>query len=453
MILNKNTFLTLILLALAGCASYQPLPLPSQPDLSRKVPHLRIPDSQLPLRELQSHPFNPSDGLDMTEIAMLAVVNNPELKQARDEVRVSRAQAFAAGLLPDPQLNLARDTPTSKTPGLVAAFNAGLNFDVTSLITHATAVSAAKSESSKTDLNLLWQEWQVVAKARTLFVQVTEQQKQMVLLQQSRHIAQDRYDRVQRSVMQGNETQDALLTNLSALQDIERQTNDLERALLKSRHELNALLGLSPELQLDLTGPAELPELSPNKVQLAMHNLPRSRPDLLALQAGYRAQDARYRQAILAQFPALTIGFTRARDTSAIYTHGIAVTLSLPFFNGNRGNIAIEQATRQKLRDEYQSRLNQAYSDVERILREQTVLQRQRQEIDHGLAELERAGRHADTALQEGNIDFLAYSALQSSLLAKRMEAIMTEQALLEQRVALQGLVGGELPVNKGAQQ
>jgi outer membrane protein TolC len=297
-------------------------------------------------------------------------------------------------------------------------------------------------------LNLLWQEWQVIAQARTLFVQVIEQQKQMAVLRQNRQIAQERYGRVQRSAEQGNETQDVLVTNLTALQDIERQINDLERTLLKSRQDLNALLGLSPDLRLDLTDSTMVPNFAPDKVRMAVRDLPHSRPDLLALQAGYRAQDARYRQAILAQFPVLTIGFTRARDTSAIYTHGIAITFTLPIFNRNRGNIAVELATRQKLREEYQARLNKTQSDVERILRERAVLQRQKQEIDRGLVALERADRHAAIALQEGNIDFLAYSNLRASLLAKRMEAIATEQALLEQQIALQGLVG-ELPANE----
>ncbi len=57
------------------------------------------------------------------------------------------------------------------------------------------------------------------------------------------------------------------------------------------------------------------------------------RPDLLGLEAGYRAQDQRYRAALLAQFPALNVGFTRGRDNAGVYSSGIGITLSLPVFN------------------------------------------------------------------------------------------------------------------------
>ncbi len=43
------------------------------------------------------------------ELAILAVLANPDLKAARAKAKVSSAQAFAAGLLPDPSLNLGYD--------------------------------------------------------------------------------------------------------------------------------------------------------------------------------------------------------------------------------------------------------------------------------------------------------------------------------------------------------
>ena len=65
----------------------------------------------MPLPELAVHPFNPDDGLDMTEVAILAVINNPDLKVARDERGLARAQLMAAGILPNPQLTAGLDSP------------------------------------------------------------------------------------------------------------------------------------------------------------------------------------------------------------------------------------------------------------------------------------------------------------------------------------------------------
>lgn len=445
---NKKLLLWIPVLLLNACAAYKPLPLPVRTNL-QQVPHLDADAAQLSLPALRGHRFDPSDGLDMTEVAMLAVANNPALKAARDDARVAHAQAFAAGLLPDPQLGLARDIPDSHASGLTSAFNIGLNYDINALITHAAGKAAASSESRKTDLNLLWQEWQTVAQARTLFIKLLEQQKQIAVLQDSERMAQQRYDRIRLSAAQGNQTLDAVTTNLTALEDAKRQRNELTRSIGKGRQDLNELLGLAPRMTLDLVGEPALPDISSVNVREALADLPRRRPDLLALEAGYRAQDQRYRQAILGQFPSLNVGITRARDTGGIYTHGFAITLSLPLLNRNRGNVAIEQATRQKLRDEYQARLNQAASGVERILFEQELLEQQRKQIAASLTELEKAAGHAEIALQKGNIDLLAYAGLRGALLSKRMEAIANEQSLLEQRVALQALLGGE-PATEG---
>jgi outer membrane protein TolC len=196
-----------------------------------------------------------------------------------------------------------------------------------------------------------------------------------------------------------------------------------------------------------LTGAAELPALDEAAVERLMPDLPRRRPDLVALQLGYAAEEMRYRAAILAQFPSFNIGFTRASDTSNIHTIGLGVSLNLPIFSGNRGPIAVERATREQLRAEYEQRVNAADSGIHRILAEQRINHRQLLDVEQGLAELSGAAAKTDAAFKARNIDALAFASLQSALLAKQIERINLEQAILEQRVALQTLAGGELPV------
>ncbi|MGH8737492.1 MAG: TolC family protein, partial [Burkholderiales bacterium] len=165
-------------------------------------------------------------------------------------------------------------------------------------------------------------------------------------------------------------------------------------------------------------------------------------PDLLALAAGYRSQEERFRAAVLAQFPALNVGLTRARDTSNLYTQGIGITLSLPIFDGNRGNVAIERATRRRLHDEYRQRLNDAAAEVYALLGDQVLLEQQLVGVRSALATLEQAAASAAAALDDGNMSELAYAGVQSSLLAKRVEAILLEQRMLEQRIAILTLAG-----------
>jgi outer membrane protein TolC len=433
---------------LAGCATYQPLPLQARPRFPAGVPNLDVHAAQMPLPELAVHRFDPSDGLDMTEVAMLAVANNPQLKVARDEAGVARAQAFAAGLLPDPQLSLSRDFPTNGVAGNTSAFSLGLGYDVNALLMHSAVSKAAQAAERQTDLKLLWQEWQVVGQARLLFARSLGQQRLLAVLQKERVLQLARYQRTQQALAQGNLTLDAANVELAALQTLDTRINDLARQRSSNRHDLNALLGLAPDMHLHLVGDVQLPSLDEAKISSEVGQIGQRRPDLLALKAGYASQEQRFRQAVLAQFPALNVGLTRARDTSGLYTQGFGITLSLPIFNRNRGNIAIEQATRQRLHDEYQMRLNSAAADIARILEDQALLEKQLHNVESGVKALARAADTAQAAFDAGNLGVLAYSNLRTAWLDKQAEAIALEQTLLEQRVALLTLMGGELPVH-----
>ena len=65
------------------------IPLGDRPELLSDVAALTISPSDLLLPEVGAHPFDPSRPLDMDEVTMFAVINNPDLKAARDQVGVA----------------------------------------------------------------------------------------------------------------------------------------------------------------------------------------------------------------------------------------------------------------------------------------------------------------------------------------------------------------------------
>jgi outer membrane protein TolC len=431
---------------LTGCQTYEPAPLGDRSELFSDVAALTISPSDLPLPELGSHPFDPSLPLDMDEVSMIAVVNNPDLKAMRGQVGIAEAQAFAAGLLPNPQFSFAYGVLISGLGATTSSVSATLTQDIVPLLTRSVRRQAALANERSVRLNVLWQEWQIVSQARTFFARAVELEHQRTVIDEYRKLFSDRYQRSSTAMRQGNEILPTVVSDLTALQAVETQLHDIEQLILKNRHDLNALLGLAPEAELRLVDRVSVPAIDTGKLKEILLDLAGRRPDLLALAAGYEAEEQKLRQTIIEQFPKLTIGPNYTNDTTPVYTAGPTLTIGLPIFDRNQGNIAIERATRQGLRDEYQARLDTAYGAADRLITELSLIEAQNRASLTSIRRLRDAAEVADRAYAAGDLDERSYVDLHASLLAKEIESLKLEQTLLEQRIALQTLIGSDIP-------
>ena len=153
---------------------------------------------------------------------------------------------------------------------------------------------------------------------------------------------------------------------------------------------------------------------------------------------GYQAEEARLRAAILAQFPKINIGFTHARDTGDVVTTGFAITIDLPIFDRNQGAIAIENATRTKLFDEYAARLFEARGQVVRLATVLNSLQRQLEIADQLIPTLENVADSYRRAFLQGNADALTYYNARADLVAKRLESLDLRRQIADTIIALE---------------
>ncbi|MFC3653529.1 TolC family protein [Dyella humi] len=426
---------------LTGCATYSPMPLGEGPG-AKDVTQLSVDTSTMPLPALRTHRFDLSHGMDATDVAILAVANNPDLKVMRDQLGVARAQSFAAGLLPDPQISINQEYLTHPVPGYVTSYAYGISEDITSLLLRSTRKAAANAQADQVNLDLLWTEWQTIAQARLLFNQVVSlrDQQQRLAAEQAALLPVDGY--VRKALQDGNLTYDAASAGLNAYADASKRLSDGTVQLLQAEHDLRLLLGLAPEAPLDLVGESFQASPTPDQVEVALASLPQRRPDLLALQAGYKAQEATLRGAIRAQFPALTFGVDRQKDNSGVPSHGINIGFTLPLFDRNRGNIAIEKATRQQLKDDYENRVLTTRNDIRQLMLDQDTLARQREQSQTQSTRLDEARRAAESAWQKGLLDWPTYLAIRANALSADMDAITARDQQSQQAIALETLLG-----------
>ena len=428
-------------LLLSACATYAPAPL-GDGQGAGSVMQLTAPIATMPELALPEHRFDPSNGLDVTEVAMLVVVNSPALKLKRDELGIARAQAFAAGLLPDPQLSFGRDYLTHPGPGLSSAYNLGLSEDVTALLTRSSRRAAARSQAEQVNLDLLWAEWQSVAQARLSFDQVQALRAQQARLRIEQAALAPLEPSINAALHAGNLTYDTASAGLNADADVRKRLAETSITLHQAESDLHVLLGLAPDAPLDLVGATYQVSATPEQVQQALTDLPRRRPDLLALQAGYQSHEAQLRAAVLAQFPALNIGFNKARDDTDVSTRGFSIGITLPLFDRNRGNIAIEKATRQQLKDDYEARVLDTRSDMQRLVADFVTLQQQRVALAAHTQQLDAALRAAEAEWQHGLLDWPTYLAIRSNALGADLDLLDLQQQQATQAIALQALLG-----------
>ena len=114
---------------------------------------------------------------------------------------------------------------------------------------------------------------------------------------QQRDLTRVRDERMAQARRDGNLTEDATTAALTAYSDANRQYTDAQRAAQQTHHDLNALLGLAQDVKLTLTGEDSDVAIKDESIDEALRALPERRPDLLALKAGYEAQEMRFSRA------------------------------------------------------------------------------------------------------------------------------------------------------------
>ena len=416
---------------LCGCALYHARALPTKPDLARS-PALIVPVSDLGVPGLKPEPFDPAKGLTPINVITLAVVDNPRLKAVRQQAGVARAQLLEAGLLPDPQISGGLEKSS-----LATGYAASLAEDIQALVTRGAAKSAARAHLKQVNLDILWQEWQVAAHASQLYIQTQALDGLRRILDQRRSLLSKLYARDQTSLRQGFVTVSAVTADFTAWDSAETEWRGLELQDNQTRHALNELLGLTPDVQLRLITSASERPVTAAEFRSALAALPH-RADLLALQAGYHSEEEQLREAILTQFPLISAGVEKARDpVEDIQSIGFNVTLTLPLFNRNRGPIAVGRASRAYLYQAYQASLDETTNQADQVWKAVMIMQHQLETLDQRLAGLEQAAATARESLRRGTLSLADYASVDSNALTTEAEEIQLRSSLEQAQAAL----------------
>ena len=429
---------------LNACAIYRSQPLESQPEiLSAPVAAVLARDSaRIERPYLQPITLDLAQPLDSNGVAVLAVIANPDLKAIRLRAKVAAAQSFAARLLPDPTFSLGRDYLLSG-PDRLDNIAAALGLDINALITRSVVREKARADETQVRLDLAWAEWQTAGQARIGAVKVMSLEQTAVLDKASSDATQSLLDATLRAAARGDISADQVQAARTAAFDSAERNRTSERALAAARFDLTKLVGLAPGTPLQLR-PNALPDAPLDAAQLFAIAQTR-RADLQALRAGYASQEAVVHKAVLDQFPKLDLTINASRDTSGNKLLGPAVGFTLPLWNRNRGGIALERATRDALKAEYEVRLFEARAEIAAAVGGIDVARRQRSDILTGLPVLERFVEASTHAARRGDLSPASAATAAQALRDKQTQLAHSEQDIQAQWIALELLTGSPL--------
>jgi outer membrane protein TolC len=409
---------------------------------------VRVAAAQLDHPLIRPMTINGQGGFTPDEIAVMAVIVSPQLRSVRDQRGLAQAQVVQAGLVPNPVWNKSADIPHANSdPTLVTGRTLGFGWDLQALITRHDEVAAANANRRSVDLQIAWQEWQVAQDARLCAFRVASMQERLPLAREIEEGLGDNVTALRQAYALGQQT----TADLTAAMDLYTGARDvrlaLEQALIADQLALNMALGLPAEAPLQIKTPEAFPalEADANASVTLLSGLETRRLDLVALTLGYRSQDFALRSAVLSQFPKINLSVNKASDTGSVQTRGWAIGMELPIFDRRQGMIAIANATRQQLFDEYVARVAEARAQVHQILEDLAVTRTQLNGATASLADLQVLADGYEQAYLHQNANVIAYHDARGAFATRRIEQSKLRQDLLELGVGLEIATGRAL--------
>ncbi len=440
---------------LGGCVTYQTQPLESGAvDRALEPPKTEtvvLAAGRIKHPLLRPLTIDEREGFSPDEIAVMTVVASPALRALRAQHGVARAQLVEAGLLPNPQFGASFDRVQAHgDPTLVNGSSLGVSWDVTALLALREATAAARATADALDLSIAWQEWQAAQDARLRAFRILSLEERLPWAREVESDLTRTMSELQQAVAQRLRVATDLAPAGEAQRRAEADRFALEEQLIGDRAALNLALGRPADAPLALRAAAAFPALPTQAGAELLRGLEARRLDLVALKLGYASQEAALRGAVKAQFPKINVSFARARDTSNVATRSIGITLELPLFDRGQGRIAIAQATRQQLFDEYVARVAEARSQVGQMIKEIAATRQQLVAVEATLPRLESLAAALGAAVTERRVGTGDYRDARGALAARRIERSQLQQSLVELGVGLEIATGRPL-LNRSA--
>lgn len=343
--------LGVLIVMLAGCASYTPQPL-SPADTAAAFETRTLADPGLKAfigsnlkREVT--PWPPTTW-DLPLLTLAALYDNPELDVARAQWDVARAGEITAGARPNPTLAIGTQYNSSAV-ARVSPWTLGFTFNlqIETAGKRDYRIARAQNLSEAARFTITTAAWQVRARVRTALLKLHAADETLALLHKQLAAQETNL----RLLTQGGAL--ASLPNITqariALDQTRLTAQDAQRQSAEARAQLAAAVGV-PHAALDnidfsyeVFEPLTLPK--PPRAEELRRVALQNRPDILAALAHYAAAESALALEVAKQYPDIQLGPGYSWDQGD-NKWSLGISFALPLFQRNQGPIAEASARR-----------------------------------------------------------------------------------------------------------
>lgn len=299
--------------------------------------------------------------------------NNYDLRQAAVSVELAKAQLIQAGLWPNPEGEFSIRSDKYYANEGEGGYGYGLNQPIPISGRTFFQKKAAKLGIERAEWQLKDVKRQVVVEVRKIFYQVTTLQEKEKILSFLVKTNQDLFESVQARLSQAEVSNVDISLSRGELLMVSQELAEVKARLYESRTNLNRLMGQSLNYSfIIVSDPLAFPSID---LETATQKSLEQRPDLKAKELEEKMGSAALTLAKAMQIPDITIGGFYENERGRLDVNdqlisdndrliGFKVSMPLPFFDRNQGEIAKTKAEKKGAGIQYEALKAQVAKEV-----------------------------------------------------------------------------------------
>ena len=357
---------------------------------------------------IATHPLiaAPQEILSYESISLRVHHDNPELAVARFRIDEAVSIAKQSGRLSNPTLDTGMSHNSRTSEGSIE-IGITQKLPLTNRLKIEKEISSTQIQAAEAEVKNI--ERLIIAEARQEFVKVLAIQERKSLLKQQQDLATELANFVTEKSKQGEisplDAEQAKIASLKIINQ-ERQLNTEETAALG---KLRPLLGLRPETEVILSGNPAGISLK-NNISIQRSDLTSAKLQLRAAETVILLEEANRREDIeLSLFAAGERNEDAPNGLENETIVGFKLSIPLPFWNNNQGNIDAANARRNRKNQEVKALANQIEHEAHTALTEMRQWAALITELNDKLLPLAKEQTDLlEKAYREGQVDLQA---------------------------------------------